>query len=65
VAFLPTYILKVESFHRRWNVAVERRHPSLWHFLQVLKDVHATDKEQLNGVRNGVPPPVCHRKWVE
>ena len=55
----------VESFHRRWNVAVEQRHPSLWHFLRVLKDDHSAHEELLDGVRNGLPPPIRRRKWVQ
>ena len=28
----------VESFHRRWNKAIDEQHPSLWIFLRVLKN---------------------------
>ena len=56
-----TYI--VSGFHMRWNAAVGRHHPSLWHFLRKLKDQQKKTELQIAAVIRGDPRPAKRRKW--
>jgi hypothetical protein len=53
----------VESFHRRWNVAVGVRHPNLWTLIRVLKDQHSIHQNTVANMRNGLPSPARRLKW--
>ena len=53
----------VESFHRRWNKAVNEQHPSLWLFLRVLKNEQRLHEIVVRNAFNGVRPPIRRRKW--
>ena len=53
----------VESFSHKWSNAVGVRHPSLWTFIRVLKDVQAEHEVKVAGMWNGVPPPQRRLKW--
>ena len=53
----------VESFHRRWNKAVNAQHPSLWVFMRVMKNEQRLHEITVRDALDGVPPPTRRRKW--
>ena len=55
--------LFISGFHYRWNRAVGRRHPSLWHFIRKMKDEQRLLSLSAAAAQRGNAPPPRQRKW--
>lgn len=55
------WLMYSAAFHRRWNRAVEVRHPNLWNFLRKLKDERRHSRHVLQAALRGDAPPARKR----
>ena len=53
----------VEGWHRRFVALIGSHHPSLWKFIEKLKEEHAHTTFLLNQATAGTPPPQKRRKY--
>lgn len=51
------------GFHNRLNDGIGCVRPSLWFFINYLKDVQVTNERTARNAERGVPPPAKKRKW--
>ncbi|CAG2208063.1 unnamed protein product [Mytilus edulis] len=53
----------IESFNRRWNTHVGRRHPNLWFFISKLRHEEVKVKQAIASSDRGDAPPLRKRKY--
>ena len=59
VAFVSIFL----AFHRRWNQKLERRRPSLWVFIRMLKDEQRLVGVTTRAAERGEARPPQRKKW--